>query len=72
MYDVETGYGRFRYMEAAKPLAFHVPSGLTAISRDTILEAMKKEEVSASFYIVRDVFGNPTALILNDILKDEE
>jgi hypothetical protein len=71
MYDVETGYGRFRYAEVARPLAFRVPGGLKNEFRDRILEAMKEEEVRASFYIIRDMFGNPTGLVLNDILDEE-
>jgi hypothetical protein len=71
MYDVETGYGRFRYDESKKPLSFRVPGGLKSEFRERILEAMIKEEMRASFYILRDVFGNPTSLILNDILDEE-
>lgn len=32
---------------------------------------MIKDEMTASFYILRDMFGNPTSLILNDILDEK-
>lgn len=72
MYDVETGFGKFRWQEYDKPVTFRVPTGMRIDIRDVILEAMKKEDVFMAFYIVRDSYGAPVYLVLDKIIEDDD
>ena len=70
-FDVENGYGKFRYDELKRPISFRVPSASKNVLKDRILDAMKQEDVLIGAYYVRDSFGNPVSLILDNIHDDE-
>jgi len=70
-YDVETGYGKFRYNELPKPITFRVPSASKQNLRSKITQAMDQEDVLITAFMVKDTYGSPTRIILDDILEDE-
>lgn len=65
-FDRETGYGLARYDDLLNPVAFRLQEN-TKDARDAVLSSMREDEVTGSFYIVRDAYGTPKLLILDQL-----
>ena len=66
-FDRENGYGLARYDDLTNPVAFRLQEN-TEKERDSVLAAMREDEITASFYFVRDAYGSPKLLILDQIV----
>ncbi|MGJ8530485.1 hypothetical protein [Maritalea sp.] len=69
-YDVDIGVGKFVSSQFERPLNFTVPQATREFWKDTILEAMKKSEVSLFAQKYLDQAGLPTSLLFNSILTE--
>ena len=67
-FDRETGFGLARYDDLKVPVTFRIGQN-DAQSRDEVIAAMREDEVSGSFYIVRDSYGTPKLLILDRLVE---
>lgn len=70
-FDRETGYGRFRYEDFKRPLAFRLPKGIKRDIFENIVDGLKKEEITISGYFVKDRNGTPRSFLVDDILSDD-
>jgi hypothetical protein len=68
LYNIETGHGSFRNQHLGRPISFRVSGPSKNEYRDHILEAMKFDEVSATFYGVKDHRGKLVRLIFDKLI----
>lgn len=71
-YDREAYNGKLRYTEIGRPISFSIRAANRQEMSAKVLEAMRKEEVWLSMYLIRDTYGTPVRAILENISEEDE